>query len=144
MMNLLTSLSATQSPYSPIFSYVDCISRHHAIEEGFLIDISYLSKRYFKTPVAITREVWDALIALYGREPFRADNKLLCILSAASKVVKHSAKEVTEAYFDVRQSTKRNDKVCLKISVGPTDNINSDPALTIMLAEQPTLWCCHD
>ena len=53
---------AAASPFGPvIFSY----TRAQAIEDGILVDVSETAREAgFKIPVAVTRGVWDRLIAL--------------------------------------------------------------------------------
>jgi len=130
-------------PYgNPFYSYVDCVSRDMAIENGLLIDIPELSARYFKAPVAVSREVWESLVAINNDE-FRDGSKLLSILCSASKAIKRSGRFLTEVCFFV-QSPESDEKVCLKISAGPMDTHDPNPALTIMFGNQPFYWCPHD
>ena len=53
---------AHASPFGPvIFSY----TRAQAIEDGVLVDVSETAREAgFKIPVAVTRAVWDSLVAL--------------------------------------------------------------------------------
>jgi len=127
------------APYgNPFYAYVDCASRDAAIEAGLLIDIPELSALYFKAPVAVSREVWESLVAI-NNDAFKDGSKLLSIFCSASKAIKRSGRLLTEVCFFV-QSPKKGEKVCLKISAGPMNTHNLSPVLTIMFGNQPFYW----
>lgn len=131
---------------NPIFEY----SRHQAIEDGFLIDLSQepfnkMARKVYKYPVAITSSVWAIIeaacqpstgqsdsIALKEVEPILWD--ILYMSAKGSVEIDESSRSfVVQIPFDPSGDEFAN-LHAMKVICGPGDNL--EPVVTIMLLDE--------
>ena len=140
-MNLFNSavtfLQNHHSIHPAFFSFRDLPSRQQAIEEGYLVDVSSISKT-FNVPVAMTREVWENCVVVKQADAFREGFRTISILMQAKIAIKQAPADVTEVSFDVKQfpwntrSHKNKQRLWVAVSLGD----KHEPVLTVMLDSQ--------
>ena len=136
-----TAVIASLQPKTPLtefFSFKDAINRQHALDEGFLIDVSSLATKFFHVPVAMTREVWERCVAMNHTELFKQQFIVTSILCQAKAAIKHAKPHATEVSFDVQRfpgNTKTHlDQQRLWVVVSSGDQ--NESVLTLMLDSQ--------
>ena len=125
-------------------SVIDAYTRAQAIEDGILVDVSDIAREAgFTIPVAVTRTVWDRLIALpegyrgfqdqagrlwdvlwmarhYARRASNRDRVRMCVL-------------VRDVRKDLRDSNRAPRKHFPIVAIGAGER--GEAAITIMFAE---------
>lgn len=119
-----------------IFSY----SRKEAIEDGVLVDVSYLARQEgFVYPVAVTRSVFNRYVTPDGSA--RDDGEtvmgrlhdMLTVLRFSVKRAEH--KDPSVVFFDVKFTVHGRSRVVrLKSMCGPGDDM--EPVITVMLPDE--------
>ncbi|MFW5442684.1 MAG: DUF6573 family protein [Methylococcaceae bacterium] len=121
----------------PFFSYRDFKYRKEAIKEGYLVDVSKLS-RTFKADVAITRELWELYVAVDNPNGFKERFRAVSLLAQAKMAIKHADPHASEVFFEVKQFPRKLksylNKVRLWLVISSGDS--HEPVLTIMLDTQ--------
>ena len=109
-----------------IYSY----SRHQAIEDGVLADLSHLEsvRHHWKYPFACTLAVWGVIeeaLQIEGQDV----NGIMHDVGVLAKIALRTTREVQQVLFiAIIGRTKHR----LKLHVGPGDR--GEPVLTLMLA----------
>ena len=132
---------ATASPFGPvIFSY----TRAQAIEDGILVDVSETAREAgFKIPVALSRGVWERLVALpEGYQGFQDERGRLwdVLWMAHYYAVRASNSDrvtmsvlVRDIRKDLRDSNRPPRRHCPIVAIGAGDQ--DEPVITIMWPE---------
>lgn len=134
--------SLNTSQFGPV---IDAYSRAQAIEDGNLVDVSETAREAgFKIPVALTRSVWNRLVALpegykgfqdesgrlwdvvwmahhYARRAPNSDRIRMCVL-------------VRDIRKDLHDSHRHPRKHYPVVAIGAGDN--SEPVITIMWPDE--------
>ena len=132
---------ADPAPFNPVLSVY---TRAQAIEDGFLIDVSDTAREAgFTIPVAVTRTVWDRLIALpEGYLGFQDERgRLWDVLWMARYYALRASNSgrvrmsvlVRDIRKDLRDSNRAPRKHFAIVAIGADDG--GGPAITIMFAE---------
>jgi len=133
--NLSRFTNAVQSPVQPrseFFSWHDALDRQHAIQEGFLVDVSSLAWSLFDVPVALTRDVWDLCVAMDCRDQIIQQWRICSIICQARFAAQHADPGTICVHFDVAIGRVRP-KIRLWLRV-ETDR--GGPVLTIMTDDE--------
>ncbi len=132
---------ADPTPFDPVLSVY---TRAQAIEDGFLVDVSDTAREAgFRIPVAVSRTVWDRLIALpEGYRGFQDERGRLwdvlwmaryyALSASGSDRVKMSVL-VHDIRKDLRDSNRPPRRHFAIVAIGADDD--GGPAITIMFAE---------
>ena len=132
---------ADPTPFDPVLSVY---TRAQAIEDGFLVDVSDTAREAgFRIPVAVSRTVWDRLIALpEGYRGFQDERGRLwdvlwmaryyALSASGSDRVKKSVL-VHDIRKDLRDSNRPPRRHFAIVAIGADDD--GGPAITIMFAE---------
>ena len=123
-----------------LFSY----TRAQAIEDGILVDVSETAREAgFKIPVAVTRGVWDRLIALPdGYQGFQDERgRLWDVLWIAHYYARRASNSdrvtmsvlVRDIRKDLRDSNRPPRRHCPIVAIGAGDR--DEPVITIMWPE---------
>ena len=132
---------ADPTPFDPILSVY---TRAQAIEDGFLVDVSETAREAgFRIPVAVTRSVWDKLIALpEGYLGFQDERGRLWdvlwmarhyALSASNSGRVRMSVLVRDIRKDLRDSNRLPHKHSAIVVIGAGDE--NQPVITIMFPE---------
>lgn len=108
-----------------IYSY----SRHQAIEDGVLVDLSHIEtvRHHWKYPLACTSTVW-AIIEEALQIECQDVNGICHDIGVLAKAALGMTREVEQVLFTVKIG-RRTER--LKLHVGPGDT--AEPVLTLML-----------
>ena len=132
---------ADPTPFDPVLSVY---TRAQAIEDGFLVDVSDTAREAgFKIPVAVTRTVWDRLVALpEGYLGFQDERGRLwdvlwmaryyALRASNSDRVRMSVL-VRDIRKDLRDSNRPPRKHFAIVAIGAGDA--GEPVITIMFPE---------
>jgi hypothetical protein len=114
-------------------------SRKEAIEDGFLVDVSYIAREAgLRYPVALTRAVWDRYVEVpEGVDGQDEDGRLWDILWMLKQAIASGPKDrqsVMQYQLYVRNDNSMLQLITLKAVCGPGDE--GEPVLTIMLLSE--------
>ena len=132
---------AAASPFGPVIS---TYTRAQAIEDGILVDVSETAREAgFKIPVAVTRGVWDRLIALPdGYQGFQDERgRLWDVVWMAHYYARRASNSdrvtmsvlVRDIRKDLRDSNRPPRRHCPIVALGAGDQ--DKPVITIMWPE---------
>ena len=126
--------------FGPVFAY----TRAQAIEDGILVDVSETAREAgFKIPVAVTRSVWDRLIALpEGYQGFQDERgRLWDVVWMAHYYARRAPDRdrvtmsvlVRDIRKDLRDSNRPPRRHSPIVAIGAGDQ--DEPVVTIMFPE---------
>ena len=133
--------ACTADPFGPVvFAY----TRRQAIEDGVLVDVTETAREAgFKIPVALSRSVWDRLVALpEGYRGFQSESgRLWDVLWMARHYALRAADEdrvrmcvlVRDICNDLRDSNRAPRRHFPIVAIGAGDD--GRPAVTVMFPE---------
>ena len=130
---------------SPFVTVIDAYTRAQAIEDGILVDVSETAREAgFKIPVALTRAVWDRLVALpEGYKGFQDESgRLWDVLWMARFYANRSpntdrltmcvlVRDIRKDLHDSQRSPRKHYPV---VAIGSGDA--GEPVITIMWSDE--------
>lgn len=110
---------------------ISCYTRDDAIRDGVIVDISELAKEMgYTVPVGVTRSVWNII----EKKPAMQDitGRIWDLLWMLKIRIKGSSYGDTLLFTVIMQSGRKKMQT-FKATIGATDPITGNPAITIML-----------
>ena len=135
---------STSDPNAVFGPVISTYTRAQALQDGVLVDVSDTAREAgFSIPVAVTRNVWNRLIALPDRYRGFQDERgrLWDVVWMASHAARSNRKSdrvtmcvhVRDIRKDLHDSHRPPRKHCPIVSIGAGDE--GEPTITIMLPE---------
>lgn len=121
------------------FEVISAYTRAQALEDGVLVDLSYLAREAgFRWPLAVTRAVWSVIepgsgLKREGQDWIGRAWDLLSILRAEMRSGQ-GGREVRFAPYFLMEPCKPPRQVAMRAVSGPGDD--GEPVITVMMPDE--------